>query len=141
MLSTVPASRMRARDPSVTFAPMSAMMPGWKTSAARAAARTEIASTGSAGILRQMSTSVMTGTRNSQGVIWNLPARTEVYRSICEASEPSWDRPRTVKIIRVITMDGTVVKNMYRMCVKRGTLLTEDAITVVSDSGEILSPK
>ena len=125
----------------MTFAPMLSMIPGWKMRAARAAARTEIASTGSAGIRFQMSASVTAGTRNSQGVIWNLSARTVVYRSICEASAPSCDRPRTVKMMSVITMDGTVVKNMYRMCVNRGTLFTEEAITVVSDSGEILSPK
>ena len=91
---------------------MPSMMPGWKTRAATAAARTEMASTGSAGIRFQMSVSVTTGTRNSQGVIRNLPARTVVYRSICEASDPECDRPRTVKTMRVITIEGTVVKNM-----------------------------
>ena len=141
MLSTVPARRTRAREPSVTALPMPSMIAGWKTRAAMEAARTEIASTGSAGIRRQMSTSVRAGTRNSQGVMWNLSARTVVYRSIYEASVPECDRPRTVKMMSVMVMDGTVVKNMYRMCVKSGTLLTEEAITVVSERGEILSPK
>ena len=38
-------------------------------------------------------------------------------------------------------MDGTVVTIIYLMCVNRGTRFTDDAMTVVSDNGEILSPK
>ena len=48
---------------------------------------------------------------------------------------------RPYYVDHIETPDGTVVKSMYRMCVNRGTLFTEEAITVVSDSGEILSPK
>ena len=46
-----------------------------------------------------------------------------------------------VKIIRVMTIVGPVVYSIYRIWVNNGTWLTDDAITVVSDSGEILSPK
>ena len=44
-------------------------------------------------------------------------------------------------MISVMVIEGTVVKNMYLICWKRGTLFSDEAITVVSDKGEILSPK
>ena len=37
--------------------------------------------------------------------------------------------------------DGTVVMSMYLMCLKSGTSPTDEASTVVSERGEILSPK
>ena len=36
---------------------------------------------------------------------------------------------------------GTVVIVIYRMCVKRGVPQSDEASTVVSESGDILSPK
>ena len=36
---------------------------------------------------------------------------------------------------------GMVVTNMYLICAKRSTPHDDDASTVVSDSGDILSPK
>ena len=46
-----------------------------------------------------------------------------------------------VKMMMVRTIVGTVVTSIYLMCLNRDTPTLPDAITVVSDSGDILSPK
>ena len=46
-----------------------------------------------------------------------------------------------VKIINVITIDGIVVSIIYRIWENKGVCVTEEANTVVSESGEILSPE
>lgn len=40
-----------------------------------------------------------------------------------------------------MTIDGTVVISIYRMWVNSFVPVVDEASTVVSDSGEILSPK
>ena len=60
---------------------------------------------------------------------------------MCPVSAASCDNPAIVKITRVIISDGMVVNNKYRMCEKIGLPVTEAASTVVSESGETLSPK
>ena len=50
-------------------------------------------------------------------------------------------KPAMVKIINVITIDGIVVSIIYRIWENKGVCDTEEANTVVSESGEILSPK
>lgn len=50
-------------------------------------------------------------------------------------------KPAMVKIINVITIDGIVVSIIYRIWENKGVCVTEEANTVVSESGEILSPK
>ena len=112
----VPVRRTRARVPSVTFAPMLSMIPGWKTRAATAATRTEIARTGRAGIRFRISTSVSSGTMNNQGVMQNFSVRTVVYRSIWVASAGGRSRPMSVKMMSLMTIDGTVVHTIYRIC-------------------------
>ena len=49
--------------------------------------------------------------------------------------------PRIVKISNVMTMAGTVVAVIYRMCLNSGVPVTDEARTVVSERGDILSPK
>ena len=44
-------------------------------------------------------------------------------------------------MMHAIVMDGTVVMSIYRICVNRGVSVTDDASTVVSERGDILSPK
>ena len=50
-------------------------------------------------------------------------------------------RLATKKMISAMTNDGTVVTAMNLICVNRGVPAEEEASTVVSDRGEILSPK
>ena len=49
--------------------------------------------------------------------------------------------PATVKITSVINMDGTVVIIIYLICLNSGVSVTEEARMVVSERGDILSPK
>ena len=49
--------------------------------------------------------------------------------------------PMIINIIIVITMVGTVVNNIYLICVKRSVPAIAGARLVVSLKGEILSPK
>ena len=50
-------------------------------------------------------------------------------------------KPATRKMTIVMVKAGTVVIVMYLMWVNRGVPQSEDARTVVSDKGDILSPK
>ena len=100
-----------------------------------------MASTISAGRFRAISTAVTAGTTSSHGVRLNVPFSASEYASICAAGTPSCESPSTAKMTRAMQMDGTVVTIIYLMCVNRGTRFTDEAMTVVSDSGEILSPK
>ena len=84
---------------------------------------------------------VAIGTIISHPEMWNLLDKAWQNEAICDVSEASCDKPAIVKIINVITNEGTVVNIRYRMCEKSGTSVTEAANTVVSDKGETLSPK
>ena len=81
------------------------------------------------------------GTINNHGVMVKRSCNDAVTSAICCVSFTSFINPAIVKIINVITIDGMVVISMYRMCVKRGVLVVEAANIVVSDRGDILSPK
>ena len=59
---------------------------------------------------------------------------------ICCVLLASCENPATVKIIKVIMREGTVVIIMYRICRNSGVSVTEAANMVVSDRGETLSP-
>ena len=74
-----------------------------------AASTTERLSTISAGILRAIITPVSSGTISSQGVIWNLAEMIPVNAPMSAGVSGMPTRPITVKIISVITNDGTVV--------------------------------
>ena len=131
-----------ARDaPGTISEPMLSMMSGWKISPKTAAMRLDRARTARAGIFLAIIMAVASGTAISHGDRLNRELSTSEYSETIDAWSPVCDRPSTRKITRVIVMEGTVVNSMYRMWVKRGTLHIDEAITVVSDRGEILSPK
>ena len=123
------------------FSPISLMMCGCRINAQIAAMRIDSPSTVRAGILRAIITPVRTGTVNVHSEMLNFDANVSVYMDICAGAFPVWRNPSTRKITNVITNEGTVVNIRYLICWKRGVPAMDDAITVVSESGEILSPK
>ena len=58
-----------------------------------------------------------------------------------KAGTASTVRPMAAKSTRAIVIDGTVVTSMARMWVYRSVPAMAGARLVVSDSGDILSPK
>ena len=84
---------------------------------------------------------VMIGTINSHKEISNVSFKEAEYMAIWSEAVASCVSPATVKITNVITMDGTVVIIMYLMCLNSGVSVTDEARMVVSESGDILSPK
>ena len=84
---------------------------------------------------------VTTGTISSHRLILNLLSRADVNISTWLSPIELWERPAIVKTIRAITIAGIVVMSIYLMCFMIGTLTIEDASTVVSERGDILSPK
>ena len=105
------------------------------------ASRVERAKTIRAGIRRAIIIPVTIGTTRSQGVILYLACNTLVYVSMSPASPLPWVKPSTVNAIRAMVMEGTVERIRFLICSNRGTPQTDDAMTVVSERGEILSPK
>ena len=61
------------------------------------------------GTLRAISIAVTTGTIINHHEIWNLSLNIRVYSAIWPVSVASCDNPAMVKIIKVMTSDGTVV--------------------------------
>ena len=84
---------------------------------------------------------VMTGTINSHKEIWKVSLSEAEYMAIWSVAVASCAKPAMVKIVSVMIMDGTVVIIIYLICLNKGVSVTEEARTVVSDSGDILSPK
>ena len=66
-------------------------------------------------------------------------------KTVVVAIEDNVKHPLYKKIIkntiRLIIIEGTVVIIIYLICTNNGTPTVDEAITVVSESGEILSPK
>ncbi len=83
----------------------------------------------------------MTGMANIQGLRLNAPSRAAVMALRVPAAVSGDTYPAMANIIRAIAREGIVVISIYRICVKRGTSEDVDASTVVSERGEILSPK
>ena len=84
----------------------------------------------------------MIGTTSSQGEIWKVLFSASVYVSTDSVRLLlPIQMPANPKITSEMNMLGRVVRSMYRMCWKSGVPLLELANTVVSESGEILSPK
>ena len=84
---------------------------------------------------------VPTGTISSQSEILKLSFYEAANSAICPDAFEVCVKPAMVKIINVITIDGIVVSIIYRIWENKGVCVTEEANTVVSESGEILSPK
>ena len=95
----------------------------------------------SAGSLRMISRSVNSGTISSHGVILNVARNDAENSAICAGSLISCVNPTIVKTTSAMVNDGTVVIIIYRIWVKSGVSADDEANTVVSDSGETLSPK
>ena len=98
-----------AREPCTIFSPMPATRSGWKMRAKTEARTVEMARTMSAGRLRAMSQAVTSGTTMSQGLRLKVRSSACAYCSTCAAGTPWCERPRTVKTMSVMVMDGTVV--------------------------------
>ena len=86
-------------------------------------------------------TITVTGTKNNQGLILKAlsisPSITEVSASPLTFSVS----PIIIKIIKVTINVGTVVYAIYFMCVNKSVPAMAGAKFVVSDIGDILSPK
>ena len=82
------------------------------------------------------------GTRNRIGVMLNvLSIASSVDCTFAESPAGRKKNPNTMKMRRVINIDGPVVRVMYRMCVKISVPAIAGARFVVSERGDILSPK
>ena len=99
-------------------------------------------SDGRAGVFLIIRISTPIGTRKSHGLITNLFSIAEsklftlsIFWSFSNES------PTTKKMISVMIKVGTVVYIMYRICVNKSVPAIAGARFVVSDRGDILSPK
>lgn len=61
------------------------------------------------GTRRAISMPVPIGTISNHGVMWNFPASAAENSAICSVFPALCDSPATVKIIKVMINDGTVV--------------------------------
>ena len=97
---------------------------------------------GIAGTFRMIIATTANGTRNNQGVILNVESNA-TKMSLIWSTFPSGlvENPQMRKTIKVIIMEGTVVHIMYFMCVNRSVPAIAGAKLVVSERGDILSPK
>ena len=78
---------------------------------------------------------------SNHGVMLNVSRSDAENAAICAGSLISCVNPTIVNTISAMLNDGTVVIIIYRMWVKSGVSADDEASTVVSDRGEILSPK
>ena len=93
------------------------------------------------GSLLAMSMPVTTGTIISQREMSNLSARDWVNSLIWMEDIDSYESPAIVKMVIVMIKEGIVVIIKYLIWVNKGVPAVDEASTVVSDKGEILSPK
>ena len=84
----------------------------WKTMAKPTAITVERKSVMTGGTRRAMRTPVKKGTSNSHGVMQNLCCKAPVNAATSVDCDPWQKKPATVKMMRVRTMDGTVVMSM-----------------------------
>ena len=84
---------------------------------------------------------VATGTRRSHGLRSNFDDRAVVNAVVSIDAAEGERNPAVRKMSSVMVNAGTVVMVIYLICVKRGVPQSEEARTVVSESGDILSPK
>ena len=88
-----------------------------------------------------ISTPVNSGTSSNHGLMTKVPCSPSANEAVCDDPTAVWFRLTTRNTTSAMTNDGTVVIIIYRICLNSGTSPTDDANTVVSDSGDILSPK
>ena len=84
---------------------------------------------------------VNTGTNSNHGEITKRSCKAVISSSGDELPMAGCTKPIMVKITKVINIEGTVVIIMYLMCSNKGVSDDDAATTVVSDKGDILSPK
>src|SRR5690606_29974735 len=97
---------------------------------------------GAAGIFLRIMATTIAGTRKRSGLRLNdASIAVRITLGSRATSVVSSVNPHTMKIISAITSDGTVVYSMYCTWVKRLVPAIAGARFVVSDSGDILSPK
>lgn len=88
-----------------------------------------------------MSNAVNNGTSINQGLMTNVLSKPSANEAASTPLPGVWLKLATKKTVKVMANDGTVVMSMYRIWSNNGTSPTDEASTVVSESGEILSPK
>ena len=93
------------------------------------------------GHLRAIIYPTTTGTSKSQGEIRNVLLSPSAKSLTFPIAATFIDKPAIKKMSSVKVNAGTVVNNIYLICVKRGVPETLEASTVVSDKGDNLSPK
>ena len=81
------------------------------------------------------------GTINSQELMLNVFSKVARYKALSLVPAFPIHIPAKEKRMSVINIVGPVVRSIYLICVNNGVPLTEEARTVVSLKGEILSPK
>ena len=82
-----------------------------------------------------------TGTSSRKGEILKDAFSASAISAVCNSAGASWKMLYIRNIIQAMTKEGTVVIIIYLMCEKSGVPAEEEARTVVSERGDILSPK
>lgn len=145
-LTIAPLNKTRIEDdaPVMPFLPMpltSARMCGWKITANIIAITEDAKSTMMAGIFLYIIHPVAIGTSKSQRLRLNFEDKAKVKAEVSIDAAEGTRKPAVRKMINVMVKEGTVVIVMYLICVNNGVPQSEEARTVVSDNGDILSPK
>ena len=78
---------------------------------------------------------------SNHGEMLNAECSALLYKSVSFVMPDVWLRLATRNMMSVIAIEGKVVYIMYLMCSKSGTSVVDVASTLVSESGENLSPK
>ncbi len=94
-----------------------------------------------AGIFLYIIQPVAIGTMRSQRLRLNFDDKAKVKAEVSNDAAEGTRKPAARKIISVMVKEGTVVIVIYLICVNKGVPQSEEARTVVSDNGDILSPK
>lgn len=114
----------------------------WNTTALNMAVAHDTSMTGTVGsFITEPTKTTSTGTRRSR---FQLNAESRVARIVPTFSgtvPPDDCRPKIRYTTAEVRNAGTVVHMRWRMCVNRFTPVARDAMFVVSDRGESLSPK
>ena len=113
----------------------------WKITANTTANSVDVKSVISGGTRRAIITPVITGTNSNHGVMVKRSESDVINAVVSWLPTAGIIIPITANAIRVNISDGIVVMSIYRMCLNNGTPTLDDAITVVSDNGDTLSPK
>ena len=97
---------------------------------------------GMVGTFLMMSAITPMGTKNSQPLILNFSEMMPCNANTLSASpSPPWTNPTIRNTINAIDILGTVVQSMCLICVNKSVPAIAGAKLVVSERGDILSPK